>query len=294
MKPIGSSRIAALLVALTGTVGAQSKPQDPAPANPRLGAAAEAESDARLAKIREEITRLGDEPGWAGRYYRGDGTGVNVNVDLAPEAGFVFTLSGCLGVYDRNFGTVSEKVDRLALTFAFPDREDGPRLLAPVLVPVTWGERHYLVATREMRAFVNQVNSGGEPRLGVHGGFLLRLGDEARPVEGAPRLPAEFAKLLLDEPITGTILQVLESRVEAPDPLGYRISELLVDRGGRHGIWQGMALYIDGAGFGSAQGTVIAFDDRTARVRVRAMFVKDPPAVPAVGSAWSTRPAGLR
>jgi hypothetical protein len=44
-----------------------------------------------------------------------DGLGVNVEVFLAPRAGFVFRWEGCLGLYDQNFGTVREVEGALQL-----------------------------------------------------------------------------------------------------------------------------------------------------------------------------------
>ena len=57
--------------------------------------------------IEQELSKLKMHP-WAGDYYYGDGLGVNVELTLAPDSGFVFTWNGCLGLYDQNYGDVAE------------------------------------------------------------------------------------------------------------------------------------------------------------------------------------------
>src|SRR5690349_21093382 len=78
----------------------------------KYGKSAESAARQRRGRIRTLIRFL---PGhcWAGHYYTGDGLGVNVSLDLAPGAGYVFELHGCLGLYDRNFGAVSQTGETL-------------------------------------------------------------------------------------------------------------------------------------------------------------------------------------
>ena len=123
----------------------------------------------------------------------GDGLGVNVMVELAPKSGFAFTWHGCLGLYDRNYGTTTDKGGWLELAFHFSNAQEGYRGLAPELIPVKWGERRYLIARDELLSFANSANSGSEPRDGAHGATLLRGGDEAKPVEGKPEREGEKA-----------------------------------------------------------------------------------------------------
>jgi hypothetical protein len=276
-----SSARVALLLPLLGL------PQESAPKDPRFGPAAVRAADARLAAIRDEASKPGAEPGWAGRYYRGDGLGMNVTVELAPKAGFVFTWTGCMGLYDRNDGAVAEKDGRLDLAFTFPNVQQGFRGLAPALVPVKWGERRYLIASDQLRGFANDVNGGSEPRPAAHGQWLLRNGDEARPAPGKPELPKEIATLLLDKPVEGTIVAVHETRTETRDGLTHRITEATVGRGQEHGLWIGMALYFTGAA-DSAQCTVVELTDHTARIRIRD-WRGERAAAPEPGWKWSTR-----
>lgn len=239
-------------------------------------------------RIRAEVAGLGEDHAWAGSYYRGDGLGVNITVELAPKAGFAFAWSGCLGVYDQNFGTVQEKDGSLVLTFALPSQSKGPAGLASTLVPVVWGERHYLVASDAMQEFANEVNGGLEPRRGVHGFTLLRRGDEAKKAQGKPKLPREFADLLLDAPIQGMVVAVRDSRVEKGEVLTRRFSTAVIDRGWEHGVRVGMRLHATGVRHPFATILVKKVEARTALVAIEVLG-GDEDKAPTEGWTWSTR-----
>jgi hypothetical protein len=248
--------------------------------------------DARFARIRAETAGLGDDPGWSGRYYRGDGLAENLVVELAPEAGYAIRLTGCLGTYDQDHGTCTERDGRITLASAFPDVPEPPRRLASEIVPVRWGERRYLIPGDGLLAFANAVNAGTEPRDGAHGSFLLRVGDERRRVEGRPELPEEATAMLLEEPVTGTVTAVHESRIEHRGGLGYRVSEATIDRGTEHGLKPGHCVHFRGRGFGGGEGRVIEIAEGSARVRIRDLVweqLPGQPPEPAVGLEWSTR-----
>lgn len=81
------------------------------------------------------------------------------------------------------------------------------------LVPVRWSERLYLMDADNLDRFANAINLSLEPRsaLGTehyYGEFYLRNGDERKKVEGSPSLPEKQRALLLDTPVTATILSV--------------------------------------------------------------------------------------
>lgn len=267
------------------------QPPTPAPAPPTAAKpllTPEQVVAANRERIRAEIKKLGDAPGWAGSYYYGDGTGVNVSVDLAPAVGFAFTWAGCLGDYDRNCGSVAEKDGRLALTFTFPNERVGFRGLAPVLIPVAWGERRYLVASDRMEQFANDVNSGSEPRRGVHGLTLLRRGDEAKEVQGLPPLQKEFAGLLLQKPIEGLLIAMRDTQVVKGDVLSTRKTTAVVDRGKEHGVWPGMRLYFCNPEGASASIRVTKVEAQTSMVAIDDTR-GDKAVVPVEGWTWSTR-----
>jgi hypothetical protein len=158
------------------------------------------EAQGREVLIREEIKKLKGHS-WAGIYYEGDGLGTNVRVVLAPTNGFVFSWHGCLGIYDRNYGSVAESNGVIRLSFELPNKWRGFQGLEARFVPVRWGERVYLVRPEKMAEFGNKVNSQFEPRREMWGRPLLREGDEKKSVSGQPEVPAEFKAFLLKKPV---------------------------------------------------------------------------------------------
>ena len=93
-------------------------------------------------KIHEELSNL-EADHWAGRYYFGDGLGVNVSLDIAPKTGFVFEWHGCLGLYDRNYGKVQEKDGEIHLAFELENKQEGFQGISPAFLPIRWGNRRY-------------------------------------------------------------------------------------------------------------------------------------------------------
>jgi len=75
-------------------------------------------------RILAEIQNLGPHD-WAGDYYAGDGLGVNITLSLAPTSGYVFEWHGCLGLYDRNYGTVAWINGCVCLSFTFENARKG-------------------------------------------------------------------------------------------------------------------------------------------------------------------------
>ncbi len=77
----------------------------------------EREIEERCTKVEAEITRLGPEHAWAGRYYEGDGLGSNTTIWVAPDSGCLAVYTGCLGLYGANWGKVEAHGLRLTLVF---------------------------------------------------------------------------------------------------------------------------------------------------------------------------------
>src|SRR4029079_175087 len=75
-------------------------------------------------RINQEIETLGAHP-WAGVYYYGDGLGANITLTVAPAAGFLYTLHGCLGLYDFNHGPIVVKNEELRLDPILPTERNG-------------------------------------------------------------------------------------------------------------------------------------------------------------------------
>jgi hypothetical protein len=101
--PIGCSQS----VSSTATKGA---PSSKTVEEQKLSQDAERAVTLRRKKIQEDMATLEDHP-WAGDYYEGDGTGVNVSLTLAPNSGFVFEWHGCGGLYDDDVPSPVESCD---------------------------------------------------------------------------------------------------------------------------------------------------------------------------------------
>ncbi|REK11910.1 MAG: hypothetical protein DWQ37_12875 [Planctomycetota bacterium] len=192
--------------------------------------------------IEAELTNLGDHA-WAGSYYYGDGLGVNVSLILSPESGYVFEWHGCLGLYDRNYGDVTRDGDRVRLQFEFENDQQGFSGISPELLPIRWGDRHYLIPPGDVVAFCNAVNDGREPRDAGWGGFLLRVGDEAKPVKGFPRVPARYAAYLLAKPVRAEIVAIGKS-TPAQDAFSGRATQVTINKGTNAGLRVGMTLHV--------------------------------------------------
>jgi hypothetical protein len=223
---------------------------------------------------------------WAGEYYYGDGLGVNVTLMISPENGFVFHWYGCLGLYDLNYGRLEISGGTIRLFLTYPNEREGFQGIAPELIPVQWGKRHYLIPSDGFLKFANAVNAGTEPS-GLFGGrsyqFLLRRGDEKKPVSGRPPIPQEYAAFLLKRPIVAKITSVGESHLNE----SWRITDISLNVGIVDSLKKGMDLYVGGEESGTA--TVVSVQERTAQAILEQF---ESPHIPPVGLKLSTRLGG--
>jgi hypothetical protein len=160
----------------------------------RLGFAATEAVKKREADIRAELQRLTDHY-WAGHYYQGDGLGANLSLILSPEAGAIFRLSGCGGLYDQDHGSITEQQGVLKIAWKL-DRKAKKGDPPAELLLVRWNQRRYLVPIEEIARFCAAVRSGLEPRKERQGFYYLRLGDETKPTSGQPELARGFEACL--------------------------------------------------------------------------------------------------
>lgn len=187
----------------------------------------EAAIKARAARIEAELETLDrdalPEGHWArdfaGRYYAGDGLGTNAGILIAPQSGAAYLNYGCLGLYGGNHGDIVEVLpDGVRLDLELPTDRDISKFLDKRMYFVRWGDRRYLVPESEMMRLVNNYNEPefgrrmmhGIPRLKVEG-VHPRDWDEPLPPR-RPELPAEYAKLLRDEPILLKVSAVAEGK----------------------------------------------------------------------------------
>ena len=210
----------------------------------KFESSAETAATKKQAAILAEVAKLGDHE-WAGEYYAGDGLGVNVSLTIAPKSGYMFEWHGCLGTYDRNYGAVTTSNGQLHLAFTFENKREGFRGIAPDFVPISWGQRRYLVPADDVVGFCNNVNEGREPRTGVHGFYLLRRGDETKDVTGLPSVPAKYRPYLLEKSIEATIIAVGAFTIRpSRGDWKFKDAPVPLDAGSSQGLRSGMELAV--------------------------------------------------
>jgi hypothetical protein len=203
-------------------------------------------SEERETRIKEELAQSKDNE-WAGEYHYGDELGVNVNLMIAPKSGFVFSWFGCMGLYDLNYGNVGWSDRKIKLLFEHPNKREGFQGIAPELIPVLWGERHYLIPSNEILEFTNAVNASFEPCTMFCSRFLLKRGDEKKKVSGQPDIPDEYRAYLLEKSIKSDVLSLGESRIvtDKDDPESqFRVTKVLLKAGSAKGVLVGMEFHV--------------------------------------------------
>lgn len=196
----------------------------------------------RRAAIEAELYAAPVHP-WAGSYYEGVGLGKNVSLWLGPSGRTAAVWGGCLGVYGANWGTALEQGEHLRLDFECSNPRGEFGGFPEELVPVSWGERRYLIEPEGMELFASHVNAGREPRAEVQGLFLLRDGDELRPAPGLPTVPEPYRKLFFETPLVAHIVAV--GKVREVREYGYeeRRLEVTVDVGRAQGAFPELMLF---------------------------------------------------
>ncbi len=196
------------------------------------------EANERRDRIVSELTRLVDHD-WAGRYYSARGSDANSYLDVAPQSGFVFEAQGWPDAYDRNWGGVRIERDVLELEPAFPNERIGREGIATSLIPVHWGERHYLVALDSIVDFFDW-----EPRNDEWGRVLLRYDDWAKPAFGEPIFPPRFAAHIERRAFVASVIGVLDSKLVERDGATWRTTRVTIDFGKELGAFVGMGFYL--------------------------------------------------
>ncbi len=152
----------------------------------------------------------------AGEYYLGDGLGIRCKLLIEPKGHFAHTWQGCVGLIDLNTGPVDLVDGHLKLKPERPNVFDGFHGSATNLVPVSWGDRTYLVPHNRMKLFCDAVNRGDEPRKGYIGNFYLRRRPDGKmdSVSGSPDVPKEWQPLLVKKPLRSKV--IIDSRRVKP------------------------------------------------------------------------------
>ena len=204
--------------------------------------------------ITQEIVTLGDHS-WAGSYaFEG------ASLWLAPENGGAFRRDGRM---DQNVADIVQS-QRGFLTLEFKYHND-PNCYgyAEKLVPVTWGERCYIIPLDDMRGFCNAVNFGSEPRPDMHtSSYLLRVGDHKKPAVGIPNIPKEFRGYLLQDPIHAEIVAIESTTSQDGCQIDTHETTIVLNVGTASKVLPGMS-------FGVLEPSLIPFQARVTSVGER-------------------------
>jgi hypothetical protein len=183
------------------------------------------------------VTSFGDDISSSkivGSYYQGAGLGVNCTLTLHKDGSFHYTWDGCLGNYDALQGKFELNGEQIVLNPSKPSDNFCGIKGGALLSVIPWDKRIYLVPKSQMMEFVNEINSGLEPRKYSLGSFYFKRGDEKRSARNFPKMDPEWAQFILKKPVFGKVLQL-------PDT-----NQVLVNLGSNQGLKPGMMLYAAG------------------------------------------------
>jgi hypothetical protein len=207
----------------------------------------EKEIEQHMAKIKAEAAGLKNHP-WAGEYFEGDGLGTNIRLLVSPVAGVAATWHGCLGLYGAKSGAIQQNENGV-LKFSFD--EEGKKGFGDFdteMLPVRWGERHYLIPEKRLADFSADINFGNEPRDEIYGVYPLARGDEKKPVKGLPNLPPEYLKRIRKLALLVNVREV-ENLEETTNEFGCdRKYRLTLDKGSSDGLHVGDSLVLTSSG----------------------------------------------
>jgi hypothetical protein len=145
---------------------------------------------------------------WAGTYVAEDSPTSGTQFDWAPANGFLVWWNSCShGWRDRaNFGRVDFREGVLRVTPELGSQGDKVFALHGELIPVKWGEQHYLVPLDQLIAFCYAARNAGRS-LEIKE-FLLKQSDREKRRFGLPAVPVEYKKYLVGPAIRATIVEL--------------------------------------------------------------------------------------
>jgi hypothetical protein len=179
---------------------------------------------------------------------------------------------------DRKSAGTFEVVDgRIHLRATNRESAKSRRDLKNDLVPVSWGDRLYLVAASERLKFCNEINRGDAPSfVPSRPPSVAEMGKQA-PRPGLPTLPREWNNLWLAKPIVGKVAEVITGPYAR------------VNLGARDGVRAGMILH-GGEAFGIFELTVCAVESGNCVVKSRSILKRSGSSpAPTVGTTVKSR-----
>ena len=145
---------------------------------------------------------------WTGTYVAEDSPTSGTQLDWAPANGFVAWWNNCShGWRDRvNFGRVDFRGGVLRVTPELGSEGAKVFALHSELIPVKWGEQHYLVPLDRLIAFCYAARNAGRS-LEIKE-FLLKQSDREKRRFGLPAVPSQYTKYLVGPSIQATIVEL--------------------------------------------------------------------------------------
>lgn len=205
-------------------------------------------------RIQAELRALGPRHPWAGEYRWSSGFEY-VRLSIAPGSGVLMRPGADVVGMDPGFEAPVRVAEGGIVQLLWPpaQKASASGFLSDELIPVRWGERHYLLSPSALPGFVERIHLGFEPRVDLispgqpdrRDTALLRVGDELRPVEGVPRLPSGPLPGLRLAPQGVGVLGVEVDRLardEGVCRISYRFD---LDQGRRDGLRVGEQLDMD-------------------------------------------------
>ena len=111
-----------------------------------------------------------------GKYYRGDGLGVNHSLELVMNGRFIFSWHGCLGEYDKNEGAFKIEGNKLSLLPELPNIQKGFQGTPTQFIIRQAGEDIFLIEKEDLRKFDNGLleNASLQKRY-YHGLYYIKI-----------------------------------------------------------------------------------------------------------------------
>ena len=221
---------------------------------------------------------------WAGRYGATEDLTTSVILFWTPASGFMVWRESCSrpGIAQVNYGNVNFNGRSLTLSPERTERNRHTYDISTGLVPVRWGEQHWLIPSDKLILFCYAINSGSFEEIET---FFLKAGDNEKPREGLPEVPSEYRRYLGVEPIEAEVSAVGTGNERWYPPLTLNV-------GRAEGVVVSMKLYLIDAHNINMQLEVTEVREHTSVTRVVMAGVsgdKEEEIRPSVGWKFSSR-----
>ncbi len=185
----------------------------------------------KIEAIEAEVARLGSAHDWAGVYRKGGLT--HRTLHIAPESGFAEVRGGCTGFYGEGLGDVLVGDGHLELG-GFLGLFSPPGL-AGAIIPIRWGDAHFLVPESKLAAFADDIYE--HQSFGGFSAYYTRLGDSPPPYLSPPEVATRHAEAFEDlYVIEAHIVELLPVESEPEPSDGLLSARALLDVGLRDGV----------------------------------------------------------